>query len=343
MPFSHERTELIVARLHEHLGSSSIDEWQRSFYTSMLRRFERDGPATNLSDAQYKKLHQLLNLSSEKDSKTTNSTRSKPSKPFAVKYKSSPRRRSSTRRTSRKLIFPIWIMFGLLALLVTIFNGFGASNAPTRTADNGDSSVTFYVTGSSVNQRVGPSTQNEIMGQLKQGTRVSKMSEQGGWTKISSHLGIGWMSSRFLSAQSSPPQRSATSTRAVQSLSASSIRVIDGDTIDLSGQAANVRLVGFNAPEVGSPQCSAELNAGRRATARLNSLIQSATSIELERVRCACRLGTEGTRQCNFGRQCGKLFVNGSDVGQILISAGLAVRYICGRTSCPPRTNSWCQ
>jgi hypothetical protein len=38
---------------------------------------------------------------------------------------------------------------------------------------------------------------------------------------------------------------------------------------------------------------------------------------------------------------CGSLTVAGRDVGQILISEGLAQAYVCNATSCPPR-RSWC-
>lgn len=151
------------------------------------------------------------------------------------------------------------------------------------------------------------------------------------------------MSSRYLQAQINRTAQTESIKTNPYSLSATAIRVIDGDTIGVRGQSANVRLVGFNAPETSSPQCQAELNVGRRATARLNALVSNAQSIELERVRCACQPGTEGTNRCNFGRQCGILRVNGADVGRILMSEGLAVPYICGRTSCPPRPGNWCR
>jgi hypothetical protein len=50
----------------------------------------------------------------------------------------------------------------------------------------------------------------------------------------------------------------------------------------------------------------------------------------------ACHPGQEGTRNCNYGRLCGSLSIGGRDVGNILISEGLAHPYICGATSCPP-------
>jgi hypothetical protein len=67
----------------------------------------------------------------------------------------------------------------------------------------------------------------------------------------------------------------------------------------------------------------------------------AAGGLRLERVACACRPGTEGSRACNHGRRCGLLTAEGRDVGAILISEGLARRYECGGTSCPSRAG-WC-
>ena len=116
--------------------------------------------------------------------------------------------------------------------------------------------------------------------------------------------------------------------------------VIDGDTVRLRGQT--FRLVGFNTPETGrDAQCAYERQLGDAATARLQSLIRTAASAELTPVQCSCPPGTHGTGECNFGRSCGTLRVDGRDVGDILISEGLARRYVCGATSCP-RRRPWC-
>jgi endonuclease YncB( thermonuclease family) len=102
------------------------------------------------------------------------------------------------------------------------------------------------------------------------------------------------------------------------------------------------RLIGFDAAETGDQaRCAYERELGDRATARLRQLIGSAASSELTPVPCACRPGTHGTRECNYGRSCGTLRANGRDVGPVLIAEGLARRYVCGATSCPPR-QSWC-
>jgi endonuclease YncB( thermonuclease family) len=121
-----------------------------------------------------------------------------------------------------------------------------------------------------------------------------------------------------------------------------SVRVIDGDTINLEDGKPNVRLVGFNAPETGTrARCEAERQKGEAAKQRLRELVSNGRS-DFHQVACSCPPGTEGTNICNFGRRCGTLRVNGVDVGSTLISEGLAVRFVCGATSCPPLPRPWC-
>lgn len=116
--------------------------------------------------------------------------------------------------------------------------------------------------------------------------------------------------------------------------------VVDGDTVRLQGRS--YRLVGFNTPETGrNAQCAQENELGFRATARLQSLIRTASRVELMPVACACPPGTHGTNECNYGRSCAVLHADGRDVGSILIAEGLARPYACGPTSCP-RRQQWC-
>ncbi|RVC64455.1 MAG: thermonuclease family protein [Mesorhizobium sp.] len=124
-------------------------------------------------------------------------------------------------------------------------------------------------------------------------------------------------------------------------LSRSQFTITDGDTIRLDGAAKGTRLVGFNAPESIEPRCAVEADLGLRAKARLTELVASA-KLELETIPCSCPAGTEGTDRCNYGRSCGSLFANGQDVGDVLISEGLAVPFVCGATSCPPTPRPWC-
>ncbi|WP_287352703.1 thermonuclease family protein [Mesorhizobium sp.] len=117
--------------------------------------------------------------------------------------------------------------------------------------------------------------------------------------------------------------------------------ITDGDTIRLNGAAKGTRLVGFNTPESIEPSCEAEAHLGRRAKARLKELV-AAAELELKMVPCSCPPGTEGTDACNYGRSCGYLFADGRDVGEVLVSEGLAVPFVCGSTSCPPTPRPWC-
>jgi len=151
---------------------------------------------------------------------------------------------------------------------------------------------------------------------------------------------VGLLEPLFEHSQS-PALSSGPSTVATSAPNRPRIEVIDGDTIRVSGHSRNVRLVGFNAPETGSAQCSQERALGHQASARLKQLVANgAPSVEI--VPCACRPGTEGTRACNFGRSCGILKVDGRDVGETLIAERLAVRFQCGRTSCPLMPRPWC-
>ena len=118
------------------------------------------------------------------------------------------------------------------------------------------------------------------------------------------------------------------------------VYVVDGDTIAVYGMKPNVRLVGFNAPET-SNVCEAEQQLGRKAWARLVELVR-AGHLDFTYVACSCRPGTEGTKSCNWGRDCGTLKSNGRDVGDILVAEGLAVPFHCGATSCPATPRPWC-
>jgi len=122
----------------------------------------------------------------------------------------------------------------------------------------------------------------------------------------------------------------------------SDISVIDGDTIRVYHKQPNVRLVGFNAPETRKAQCNAERGLGARATRRVRDLVRDG-NLDFEFVACSCPPGTEGTPACNYGRRCGTLKSNERDVGAILIAEGLAVPFLCGKTSCPKTPKPWCQ
>lgn len=373
MPFSPERTELIKSRLRQKLLTDGLNDWERSFLKNIEARFEASGTRTRLSDAQYRKLGALLKL--EKEPTTTDGPspqvtqsrdwayrpvqRNRSAQPEQAKATYRHRKRSlsplgviyaphrALRRAQRQIAWPVMLIFGLLAMVGSLMPSGSpeTGNAPaTSIVESGNGgSQNLYVTGSRVNQRTGPGTGNAVMGALNRGAAVRELRKEEGWTQIASSLGTGWMASRFLSErnpiETSPRVSAAVRGRAVQF---SDIRVIDGDTVSIRGERANVRLVGFNTPETSKPACQAEAVAGRRATNRLREMLRGAKAIDYVRVACACRPGTQGTRSCNYGRECGSLYLDGVDVGRMLMAENLAVRYVCGRTSCPRRPGNWC-
>jgi endonuclease YncB( thermonuclease family) len=127
---------------------------------------------------------------------------------------------------------------------------------------------------------------------------------------------------------------------AADAVKPSGVHVVDGDTIEALGK--RIRLVGFDAPELGQQaRCGLERMLAARAASRLRQMISRADDIDLQIVECSCRIGTEGTKVCNYGRVCGYLTVDGQDVGDVLIAENLAHPLACGKYSCPPR-QSWC-
>lgn len=141
------------------------------------------------------------------------------------------------------------------------------------------------------------------------------------------------------------PNRTAPTTQAGPApdyYTARDFSITDGDTVQIYGARKGTRLVGFNTPETYQPQCNRERALGQQATDRLENLVRSASQVQLRLVACACPPGTQGTNECNFGRSCGVLRVDGRDVGDILVSEGLAAPFQCGPTSCPRLPRPWC-
>jgi endonuclease YncB( thermonuclease family) len=153
---------------------------------------------------------------------------------------------------------------------------------------------------------------------------------------------IGFAAVQVSSKLSGGPGATIPIRSAVHAPASISVHVIAGDTISLNDGRANVRLVGFNAPETGHrARCEAERRKGVSARRRLGELVSNGRS-DFQQIPCSCAPGTEGTDACNFGRRCGTLRVNGVDVGATLIGEGLAARFVCGATSCPTLPRPWC-
>lgn len=86
---------------------------------------------------------------------------------------------------------------------------------------------------------------------------------------------------------------------------------VDGDTVKLGTQS--LRLLNIDAPEVSRPQCDAEAMRGRAATDRLRALlVQGQVAI------------LPNGRLDRYGRPLVRVTVDGRDVGDLLITEGLA-------------------
>lgn len=107
-------------------------------------------------------------------------------------------------------------------------------------------------------------------------------------------------------------------------LRASEVVAVDGDTIDHGDD--RYRLIGFDTPETYRPQCDAEKALGLKAKDRLTDLVHTAGQIKLV---IQPELDKHD-RFLAFGR------VDGQNVGDILISEGLARPYSGGKRQ------SWC-
>ncbi len=96
------------------------------------------------------------------------------------------------------------------------------------------------------------------------------------------------------------------------------IYVIDGDTARLRG-GERVRVLNIDAPEISKPRCEAEAALGFRAKERLARLLSGA--------RVTIHRCDGGRCEDQYGRTLARLEANGRDVGETLISEGLATRW----------------
>lgn len=106
------------------------------------------------------------------------------------------------------------------------------------------------------------------------------------------------------------------------------VSVVDGDTVRLwcPGRGLErARLMGFDTPEVFSPQCAGELAAGLRATRALRRMLREAGQVTWVR---------EGTDR--YGRVLVRGFVDGAPVAGAMIAGGHARSYAGGQRQ------GWC-
>jgi len=91
--------------------------------------------------------------------------------------------------------------------------------------------------------------------------------------------------------------------------------VVDGDTFRIGGE--KVRIAGIDAPETHPPRCADEARLGNAATERLHVLLNSGqvTMTRIDRDRDV------------YGRLLRNVAVNGADVGEAMVGAGVAREY----------------
>jgi micrococcal nuclease len=131
-----------------------------------------------------------------------------------------------------------------------------------------------------------------------------------------------------------------TSTALANQVAQSEIYVIDGSTVRVHGQV--IHIIGIDTPKLGQrAHCGLERMLATRATSRLRQIVRSGHRIEIDKVACSCRPGTDGSTVCNEVQNCGEVKVDGEDAGDILITENLAHLYACGLHECP-RPKPWC-
>ena len=126
-----------------------------------------------------------------------------------------------------------------------------------------------------------------------------------------------------------PPAAAATTTTAIVASFAFCTRgsqdncVVDGDTFRVNGE--KVRIAGIDAPETSPSRCAREAELGEAATGELHRLLNQGaiTLVPIDRDRD------------RYGRLLREVTVDGQDVGETMIAAGVARHYAGGR-------RSWC-
>ena len=109
--------------------------------------------------------------------------------------------------------------------------------------------------------------------------------------------------------------------------------IIDGDTVDIDGE--RIRVFNIDAPETRGARCEQELILGLRAKERIAQVLRSG-AIRID--RC------EASGRCidRYGRTLARLSTAAGDVGQILISEGLALPWRPGPQAREQRVAVWC-
>ena len=93
--------------------------------------------------------------------------------------------------------------------------------------------------------------------------------------------------------------------------------IVDGDTIWYRG--TKIRIADIDTPEVSRPGCPREAEIGRRATRRMQVLLNAGTF--------SLAPGGDGRDADQFGRKLRLVLRDGASLGETLVAEGLAERW----------------
>lgn len=91
------------------------------------------------------------------------------------------------------------------------------------------------------------------------------------------------------------------------------VKVLDGDTIRIDGET--IRVMNIDAPEIHPCRCQAECDLGYRAKEFTERFLSGPVTLE------------RASRRDRYNRVLAKVSVNGNDLGEALIGAGLARKW----------------
>ncbi|MEX3008380.1 thermonuclease family protein [Hoeflea sp. TYP-13] len=101
------------------------------------------------------------------------------------------------------------------------------------------------------------------------------------------------------------------------------VRVIDGDTVEIDGE--RIRIANIDTPELRGAKCEAEYRLAKIAARRVEELL------ELHRIRIRRGDPKDGRLKDRYGRTLAIIYVDGVDLGEILIEEDLAQRWYSDR------------
>lgn len=165
---------------------------------------------------------------------------------------------------------------------------------------------------------------------------MPKASSMPTWAYGATGLGLGSVIGLVIFFWPVHEQRASVPNRAAQSTEATSQRftlchtgagtncVVDGDTLWIDG--LKVRMSDIDAPETHPPRCKYEADLGKRATLRLQELVNAGPFDVV----------SEDDRDTDrYGRRLRVLMRDGASIGQTLVDEGLARRW-------EGRRRPWC-